>query len=250
LTEASHGGTETVAKPETAAGKHARPLLATMAARMLPGAWLKKLRSYRNVETARRPLYLKLRLLDVVGRGRGKRRASSSARHILFVCFGNRMRSPMCEALMRRALGAELRHFTVRSAGLHAVPGTAAHAWALAAAREFGLSLDDYRAQSLTADMVQEADAIFAMDYQNQVDLLSAYPAAGQKIFMLGAYVGRGQRHLEIADPYYGTPEQTRNCYQLLERCVHEFAADVLQDLNNKAADESARVACDANLDS
>lgn len=160
------------------------------------------------------------------------------------------MRSPMCEALMKRALGAELRHFRVRSAGLHAVPGTGAHAWALAAAREFGLSLDHYRAQSLTAEMVQESDAIFAMDYQNQVELLSAYPAATPKIFMLGAYVGAVHRQLEIADPYYATPEQTRNCYQVLERCIHEVAADVLQDLKEHAAGDPARVACNASHDS
>jgi len=160
------------------------------------------------------------------------------------------MRSPMCEALMRKALGAELRCFGVRSAGLHAVPGIAAHPWALASAREFGLSLDDYRAQLLTAEMVQEADAIFAMDYQNEVELLSAYPVARQKIFMLGAYVGGVHRHLEIADPYYATPEQTRNCYQVLERCIHELAADVLQDLKDKAADDPARVPCNAKHES
>ena len=146
--------------------------------------------------------------------------------------------------------GAELRYFSVRSAGLHAVPGIASHAWALASAREFGLSLDDYRAQSLTAEMVQEADAIFAMDYQNEVELLSAYPAARQKIFMLGAYVADGHRHLEIADPYYASPEQTRNCYQVLERCVHELAADVLQNLKEKAADDPTRVPCNANHES
>jgi protein-tyrosine-phosphatase len=156
----------------------------------------------------------------------------------------------MCEALMRKALGAELRCFGVRSAGLHAVPGIAAHPWALASACEFGLSLEDYRAQLLTAEMVQEADAIFAMDYQNEVELLSTYPAARQKIFMLGAYVGGVHRHLEIADPYYEAPEQTRNCYQVLERCIHELAADVLQDLKEKPADDRARVPCDANRDS
>jgi protein-tyrosine-phosphatase len=156
----------------------------------------------------------------------------------------------MCEALMKRAVAAKLQYFTVRSAGLHAVPGCVPHAWALAAARELGLSLDDYRAQSLTAEMVEEADAIFAMDYQNQVELLFAYPAAGQKIFMLGAYVGGGPRHLEIADPYYGTPDQTLNCYQVLERCIHELGADVLQNLKNEAADDPARVPCNANRDS
>lgn len=186
----------------------------------------------------------------MIGRGNGSRKVPGSARHFLFVCFGNRMRSPMCEALMKRAAGANLQYLTVRSAGLHAVPGRAAHAWALAAAREIGLSLDDYRAQSLTAKMVQEADAIFAMDYQNEVELLSAYPAAREKIFMLGAYVGCGERQLEIADPYYGTPDQTRNCYQVLERCIQELAADVLQGLKDKPADDLGRVPCNANRDS
>ncbi len=156
----------------------------------------------------------------------------------------------MCEALMKREVGAKLRYLTVSSAGVHAVPGTAAHAWALAAARNFGLSLDDHRARLLTAEMVQEADAIFAMDYKNEVELISAHPAARRKIFMLGAYVGSEHRDLEIADPYYGTPEQTRNCYQVLERCIRELAADVLQDLKDKAADDPVRVPCNANRDS
>jgi protein-tyrosine phosphatase len=156
----------------------------------------------------------------------------------------------MCEALMKRAVGAELRHFSIRSAGMHAVPGNTAHAWALAAARDFGLSLDDHRAQLLTAEMVKEADAIFAMDYQNQVELIAAYPDARQKVFMLGAYVAGGHRHLEIADPYYATPEQTRNCYQVLQRCISELAAEVLQNSKEKAADDPARVPCNANHDS
>jgi protein-tyrosine-phosphatase len=156
----------------------------------------------------------------------------------------------MCEALMRKALDAELRCFSIRSAGLHAVPGMAAHPWALASAPEFGLSLEGYRAQLLTVEMVQEADAIFAMDYQNEVELLSTYPAARHKIFMLGAYVAGVHRHLEIADPYYATPEQTRNCYQVLERCIHELAADVLRDLKEKATYDPARVPCNANRDS
>lgn len=158
-------------------------------------------------------------------------RSPSTARIFVFVCFGNIMRSPMCEALMKQELGAYSNQIKVSSAGLHATAGRAAHAWALAAARELGISLDDHRSQQLTAEMVDQADAIFAMDYQNQVELLAQYPQAKEKIFRLRAYEGAPVRRAEIRDPYYGDLEQTLECYRLLQKCIKNVASGVLRSL-------------------
>ncbi len=120
-------------------------------------------------------------------------------------------------------------HVSTISAGLHATPGTRAHPWALAAARELGISLEEHRSQLLTGEMVDRADAIFAMDYQNQVELLMYYPNARGKIFMLAAYARHSYRGVEIPDPYYGDAEETLRCYGVCESCVQNLAASILQ---------------------
>lgn len=131
----------------------------------------------------------------------------------------------MSEALLKRELALHQGAASVISAGLHATPGTRAHPWALAAARELGISLDHHRSQLLTAEMVEQADAIFAMDYQNQVELLTYYPNARGKIFMLAAYAEDSYRSIEIPDPYYGDAQQTLRCYRVLQTCIQNVAA-------------------------
>lgn len=135
------------------------------------------------------------------------------------------MRSPMCEALMQREL-TRLNdpHFAVTSAGLNATAGRPPHAWAIEAAREFDVSFENHRARPLTRAMVDWADAIFAMDYQNQVQLLCRWPGAAKKLFMLSAYAGSGYHPVEISDPYYLGPEQTRICFEILNTCVRNLA--------------------------
>jgi protein-tyrosine-phosphatase len=75
--------------------------------------------------------------------------------------------------------------------------------------------------------MVQQADAIFAMDFQNKAELLTLFPDSRHKIFMLSAYLNGPGQHGEIPDPYLGNLETTRNCYQMLESCVRNLAAEL-----------------------
>jgi len=127
----------------------------------------------------------------------------------------------MCEALLKQALPSlPSCRITVTSAGLSAAPGRAAHPWATAAAQGFGISLENHRARLLTPDMVNQADAIFAMDYGNLAQLLSRYPDARSKIFMLSAYASEDYPAVEITDPYYSGAEETRNCYTILYKCI------------------------------
>jgi protein-tyrosine-phosphatase len=134
----------------------------------------------------------------------------------------------MCEALMNRALaGVPEKQITVASAGLNAEPGRSAHPWAVAAARELGISLEGHRAKLLTTEMVEQADVIFAMDRQNQVQLLSRYSHAKHKVFMLGAYAGEDFRRLEINDPYYAGEAGTRDCYKILDSCIQNLVSSL-----------------------
>ena len=80
------------------------------------------------------------------------------------------MRSAMAEFLMRRELSdapsEELRRVHIVSAGLHATPGKEAHPWAQEAAASLGISLATHRAKLLTREIVEQADCVFAMDFQ------------------------------------------------------------------------------------
>lgn len=174
--------------------------------------------------------YANLCLLDMLGvRTMNQRLAPPSARSFLFVCYGNIMRSAMAEFLMRKALeeiapdGAQ--RIRIVSAGLHANPGREAHPWAQDAAADLGVSLSQHRAKQLSREMVDQADCVFAMDFQNKAELQTLYPEAQNKICMLSAYAEGPQQYREIVDPYLGDPESTRACARLLQKCVQNLLA-------------------------
>jgi protein-tyrosine phosphatase len=170
--------------------------------------------------------YARMRLLNTIGFNRmNTRLVPANARSFVFVCFGNIMRSPMADAMLKQA--AITAKFEVRSdsAGLHAVPGNQAHPWAQTAASEMGISMGTHRAKLLTTEMVEQADAVFAMDLQNMAELLNLYPRFEDKLFMLAAYTGQHHPLKEIPDPYFGDLEATRQCYRLLRDCVQNLVA-------------------------
>jgi protein-tyrosine-phosphatase len=169
--------------------------------------------------------YARLWLLDAVGlRGNCRRLVPPSARSFVFVCFGNIMRSAMAEFLMRQAIGNAgigiEEQFRILSAGLHTIPGREAHPWAREAAAELGISLAGHQSKSLTQEMVEQADCVLAMDFQNQAELLTLYPEFLNKVYMLSAYAVGAWQFREIPDPYTGDLEVTRFCCRQLQTCI------------------------------
>ncbi len=131
----------------------------------------------------------------------------------------------MAEFLMRQALcekGLE-QQVQIVSAGLHATGGKEAHPWAQEAATDLGISLAEHRAKRLTREMVEQADCVLAMDFQNKAELLTLYPEAKEKIFMLSAYAEGPWQYREIPDPYLGDLETTQFCGQQLRTCVQNL---------------------------
>lgn len=176
-------------------------------------------------------IYASLRLFDVLGvRTAQQRLVPASARSFVFVCFGNIMRSAMAEFLMRRELSDAAIEQQVRivSAGLHALPGREAHLWAQQASEDLGVSLAEHRAKPLTREMVEQADGVLAMDFQNKAELLTLYPEFKEKIFMLSAYAEGPWQYREIPDPYLGDLDETRFCAKQLRTCVHNLTASTV----------------------
>jgi protein-tyrosine-phosphatase len=188
------------------------------------------------------PTYARLRILDALGiRQSTSRAVPPGTCSFLFVCYGNIMRSPMAEAMLKRAaldLGQE--EIKVNSAGLHATPDTEAHPRAIIAARELGIPLDHHRSQMLTEQMVVEVEAILAMDFQNQAELLIKFPHARDKILLLSAYAERELRYREIPDPYFGDQEAARHCYAVLQTCINNLARSIWPAENWSASQQVA----------
>lgn len=174
--------------------------------------------------------YARLRMLDAVGaRGGSQRLVPPSARSLVFVCFGNIMRSAMAESLMRQAVrnaGLE-EQVRIASAGLHTSAGREAHPWAQQASTELGISLAEHQAKPLTREMVEQADCILAMDLQNKAELLTIYPEFQGKIYMLSAYAEGPWKFREIPDPYLGDLETTRFCCRQLQICIRNLMISI-----------------------
>jgi len=196
--------------------------------RFFPDSVLKERETLLRLGRKAGAIYAWYRLLDSVGvRPQKRERVPPSTKSILFVCFGNIMRSPMAEAIFRQCTAGTHILVSAVSAGLHAIPGGAAHPRAVAASSEIGLSLVEHRAQLLSPEMVSEADVIFVMDFQNRAEVLALYPEARGKVVMLSAYAEGAERYREIPDPYFGDLEATRRCYALLQTCIHNLAAEL-----------------------
>jgi len=195
--------------------------------RCLPDSILNHMRACRALERRDRSTYWRLWLLCALRMRRSElRRIPAAIRSLLFVCRGNIIRSPMATALLRQCVsGLAPSAISIASAGLHACRGQGADARAITVAKDFGISLDEHRAQPLTDELVRQADMIFVMDAFNEAELLGRYPEAENKVFMLGAWAaGRWPDRIEILDPYDGAEADIRWCYERLQSCIRSLA--------------------------
>ncbi len=113
---------------------------------------------------------------------------------VLFVCSGNTCRSPMAEALARKAIAEGLgvpesqldaRGIAVVSAGVFALPGTRATPQAVEAVQDMGADLGRHRSQPLTPELLNAADAVFAMGRSHAQAIRAMSPHAASKTQLL-----------------------------------------------------------------
>lgn len=119
---------------------------------------------------------------------------------ILFVCTGNTCRSPLAEAIARKiAIERGLSDVEMLSAGTSAQDGSPASDGSLLVGLERGMDLSLHRSQTLTRDLVRDADLILAMG-PNHLDRIIAL-GGGRRAYLLSDFASYGSSSRGISDP-------------------------------------------------
>jgi len=163
----------------------------------------------------------RLNLIRTVRGGVTRFKPTAPIKFVLFVCSGNIMRSPMAAALFNKLSDAHSVN-AVRgySAGLHAIAGNAADPTACTVASEMGIALETHRAQPVSKELVERANAIFVMDRLNEAEILAQYPTAGNKVYLLASCGDPPICDLDISDPFGRGVDEMRRCFFLISQNV------------------------------
>lgn len=149
--------------------------------------------------------------------------------HILFLCYGNIIRSPFAECYWNsRIPNSSLNRPTVTSAGFHPRSGRNTPAWIVDLAAEFKVDLTSHHSRVLTKEDVEAADVILVMDRKNYQDLMAQYPMAKDKLYFLGLFSDDWQ--VEIADPYNGSIDDARESLQRLAKSLDGLMSFVFRE--------------------
>jgi L-threonylcarbamoyladenylate synthase len=142
--------------------------------------------------------------------------------NILFVCTGNTCRSPMAAGFAKKALAEKIgcdidqlgqMGYKVASAGISASNGVGATPEAIRFCDSRNTDISNHKSRNITAEMIKEADYIFAMSEGQKSDIIQLSPDAEQKCMLL-------DENKNINDPIGGDFETYKMCGQIIEKAV------------------------------
>ncbi len=164
---------------------------------------------------------------------------------ILFICTGNVCRSPMAEALFRRAVSGR-GEFRVLSAGLGALDGQPPSPYSVRAMGELGVDISAQRSRMLTVDLVREADLILGMTHSHVDTVALLYPPAAEKTFLLREFDETLEPYeKDISDPIGSSYPVYVECRDQIEQGIVSLLKFMEQQnlLTGKPATQTAAVA-------
>lgn len=148
---------------------------------------------------------------------------------ILFVCTGNTCRSAIADAIARKvAVERALTGIDVLSAGTSAWDGAPASDGALLVGIERGLDLGQHRSQTLTRQLVHDADLVLAMG-PHHLERVEALGGAG-KAYLLTDFASRGADSRPVNDPIGGELDVYRATADELEQEVRRVFDRILAE--------------------
>jgi protein-tyrosine phosphatase len=154
----------------------------------------------------------------------------ASPKSILYVCKGNICRSPFAERVTKKLLEKGSNDIlTIQSAGIKATVENPPPKEAIVAAKAFGISMDEHRAQYLTKELFCGSDMIIVMEVEHLHQLEEAYPESKGRCFLLSMFSndqhgwGNYYSQYNIADPYGKNNEQFIICYERIKMCINNL---------------------------
>jgi len=154
---------------------------------------------------------------------------------IVTVCTANICRSPMAEALLRHALGAQpdpLKSWKITSAGVAARPGDRVSDNSVTALKKVGLDIKDHKSRPLTRQMIDEAVAVFCMTESHRAMIQLTFDPVPRHVYLFREFMPRSADK-EIGDPYGGPLAEYEACRDEMVEAIPSLV-EFLKELAGK----------------
>ncbi len=134
---------------------------------------------------------------------------------IIFVCYGNIMRSPLAAEFANIFIQNTKLNFSVDSFGFHTNESRPSPGGCQQVAASLGIDLSEHKSKRLLQSHLKDDDIVFIFDEHNEEKLNRFYEV--ENVFNLADFIPPGLgKYRAIDDPYGHGDEAVRRCYVLI----------------------------------